>query len=93
MGRPAKHPDQFRRNALALVQSSGRPIAEVARSLGIAEVLQLHDAIAVLELDRVLDSSPHELDRHRRVEGRPPRQARRHLTEHRRSEEDRAPEE
>jgi hypothetical protein len=25
----------------------------------------LHDAIAVLELDRVLDSSPEELDRHR----------------------------
>ena len=37
MGRPAKYPDQFRRDALALVQSSGRPIAEVARSLGIAE--------------------------------------------------------
>jgi transposase len=37
MGRPAKYPDQFRRDALALVESSGRPIAEVARSLGIAE--------------------------------------------------------
>jgi transposase len=37
MGRPAKYPDQFRKDALALVESSGRPIAEVARSLGIAE--------------------------------------------------------
>ena len=37
MGRPNKYPDQFRRDALKLVESSGRPIAEVARSLGIAE--------------------------------------------------------
>ena len=37
MGRPAKYTEQFRRDALALVESSGRPIAEVARSLGISE--------------------------------------------------------
>ena len=37
MGRPSKYPEQFRRDALELVKSSGRPIAEVARSLGIAE--------------------------------------------------------
>ena len=37
MGRPSKYPDQFRRDALALVESSGRPIADVARSLDIAE--------------------------------------------------------
>lgn len=37
MARPAKYPDQFRRDALKLVESSGRPIAEVARSLGVAE--------------------------------------------------------
>jgi transposase len=36
MGRPQKYPDQFRRDALQLVESSGRPIADVARSLGIA---------------------------------------------------------
>lgn len=37
MGRPNKYPDQFRRDALELVRTSGRPIAEVARSLNIAE--------------------------------------------------------
>jgi hypothetical protein len=37
VGRPVKYPEQFRRDALKLVASSGRPIAEVARSLGIAE--------------------------------------------------------
>ena len=37
MGRPTKYPDQFRRDALQLVETSGRPIADVARSLGIAE--------------------------------------------------------
>lgn len=37
MGRPNKYPDQFRRDVLELVNTSGRPIVEVARSLGIAE--------------------------------------------------------
>jgi len=37
MGRPNKYRDQFRKDALDLVKTSGRPIAEVARSLGIAE--------------------------------------------------------
>jgi transposase len=37
MGRPAKYPDAFRRDAVGLVVKSGRPIADVARSLGINE--------------------------------------------------------
>jgi transposase len=37
MGRPAKYPPEFRREAVNLVRSSGRPVAEVARSLEIAE--------------------------------------------------------
>ena len=37
MGRPSKYPPEFRREAIALVRSSGRGVAEVARSLGIAE--------------------------------------------------------
>ena len=34
MGRPAKYPPEFQREAVELVVGSGRSIAEVARSLG-----------------------------------------------------------
>lgn len=37
MGRPSKYPPEFRREAVALVKSSGKGVAEVARSLEIAE--------------------------------------------------------
>jgi transposase-like protein len=37
VGRPAKYPAEFRREAVELVRSSGRPIVEVARSLGITD--------------------------------------------------------
>lgn len=40
--------------------------AEVKKWLMVlARCFELHDAVAVLELDRVLDASPDELDRHR----------------------------
>lgn len=35
MGRLSKYTPEFRREALELVRSSGRPMVEVARSLGI----------------------------------------------------------
>ena len=34
-GRPSKFPPEFRRDAVAMVLDEGRPIAEVARSLGV----------------------------------------------------------
>jgi transposase len=37
MGRPSKYTPEFRREALELVRSSGRPAVEVARSLGISD--------------------------------------------------------
>jgi transposase len=37
MGRPAKYPAEFRAEAVALVNDSDRPLAEVARSLGISD--------------------------------------------------------
>src|SRR5690606_41269963 len=40
--------------------------AEVRKWLIVlARCFELHDAVGVLELDRVLDASPDELDRHR----------------------------
>lgn len=37
MARPSKYTPEFRREALELIRSSGRSIAEVARSLGISD--------------------------------------------------------
>ena len=37
MGRPSKYPPEFRAEAVGLVKSSGRPIAEVARSLDLSD--------------------------------------------------------
>jgi len=37
LGRPAKYPPEFRREAVELVRSSDRPIVEVARSLGVTD--------------------------------------------------------
>lgn len=37
MGRPARYPEELRREAVALYRSSDRSRAEVAKSLGIAD--------------------------------------------------------
>lgn len=37
MGRPAKYPEEFRREAVALFRSSDRSRSEVAKSLGISD--------------------------------------------------------
>lgn len=37
MGRPSKYPEKFRRDAPEMVRTSGRSLADVARSLGINE--------------------------------------------------------
>lgn len=42
MGRPSKYPPEFRREAVQLVLTAQRPVAEVARSLGATES-SLHD--------------------------------------------------
>ena len=37
MGRPSNYPPEFRAEAVELVRTSGRPRAEIARSLGLAD--------------------------------------------------------
>lgn len=37
MGRPSKYPPEFRAEAVELVHTSGRPRAEIARSLGLSD--------------------------------------------------------
>lgn len=37
MGRPAKYPAEFRDSAVEMVRQTGKPIAQVARDLGINE--------------------------------------------------------
>lgn len=36
LGRPSKYTEEFRRDAVELVRSSGRPINEIARELGMS---------------------------------------------------------
>ncbi|WP_369523401.1 transposase [Micromonospora haikouensis] len=36
LGRPSKYTEEFRRDAVDLVHSSGRPINQVARELGMS---------------------------------------------------------
>jgi transposase len=36
VGRPSKYSEEFRRDAVALVRSTGRPINQVARELGLS---------------------------------------------------------
>jgi transposase len=36
VGRPSKYSQEFKRDAVALVRSSGRPINQVARELGLS---------------------------------------------------------
>jgi hypothetical protein len=62
---------------LAIKIEQSKTVADLTKAAGeinekvplwarvLADCFRLHDAIAVLELDRVLDSSPEELDRHR----------------------------
>ena len=37
MGRPSKYPVEFRESAVTMVRETGRPIAAVARDLGVSE--------------------------------------------------------
>lgn len=73
MARPSKYPDKFRKDALELLRSSGRPIADVARSLGISDatlwnwVKKAREADAAgADPDALSESEREELKRLRR---------------------------
>ena len=63
MGRPAKYPEEFRREAVALYRSSDRSRAETARSLGISD-----GALAAWVKDAERDEAPGALDPSERAE-------------------------
>jgi transposase len=67
VGRPAKYPAEFRREAVELVRTSGRPIVEVARSLGITDST-LHNWLKADRDARERDGKPEALTESERVE-------------------------
>lgn len=69
MGRPAKYPEEFRREAVELFRSSERSRVEIAKSLGISDgsLGAWIKAADAAEAPGVLDASERvELDRLRR---------------------------
>ncbi len=67
MGRPSKYPDEFRREAVELVRSSGRSMADVARSLGISDAT-LGNWVAADREARARAADPRALDDSEREE-------------------------
>ncbi len=67
MGRPSKYPPEFRAEAVGLVKSSGRPIAEVARSLDLSDTT-LGTWVRVDRERRERDADPEALTESERAE-------------------------
>jgi transposase len=63
MGRPAKYPEEFRREAVALYRSSDRSRSEVAKSLGISD-----GSLATWVRDQEAQETPGALDASERAE-------------------------
>jgi len=63
VGRPAKYPEEFRREAVALYRGSDRSRAEVAKSLGIG-----HGSLAAWVKAAARDEAPGALDPDERAE-------------------------
>ena len=72
MGRPTKYPVEFRESAVAMVRETGKPVAAVARDLGVSEttlgnwVLADRRARGEQREDQVSESERAELVRLRR---------------------------
>jgi transposase len=79
VGRPAKYPPQFRREAVELVRSSDRSIVEVAQSLGITDST-LHNWLKARREARVRAADPNELSESELEELRAATQGKRRAT-------------
>lgn len=72
MGRPTKYQEEFRESAVAMVRETGKPIAAVARDLGINEgtlgnwIAKDRRARGEQRADQVSESERQELVRLRR---------------------------
>ncbi len=67
MGRPAKYPEEFRRDAVELVRTSGRSIIDVATSLGITDAT-LHNWLEADREARARANDPEALTESERAE-------------------------
>jgi len=64
VGRPTRYPPEFRREAIELVRTSGRPVAEVARSLDISDAT----LYAWIKAAREQEEDPNALSESERTE-------------------------
>ena len=67
MGRPSKYPAEFRQEAVQLVRDSGRPRAEIARSLGLSDST-LKNWVVADRAERARASDPNALSEDERAE-------------------------
>jgi transposase len=67
MGRPSRFPPEFRREAVELVVTSGRPVKQVAESLGISDAT-LGNWVRVQRAEEVRAADPDGLSEHEREE-------------------------
>jgi transposase len=67
VGRPAKYPEEFRRDAVELVRTSGRSIIDVATSLGITDAT-LHNWLEADREARARANDPEALTESERAE-------------------------
>ena len=67
MGRPSRYPSEFRAEAVELVRSSGRPRAEIARSLGLSDTT-LKNWVVAADTARARAADPDGLSESEREE-------------------------
>ena len=68
MARPAKYPEEFRREAVELYRRAGRPLREVAEDLGVStETLRIWTRQAAVDAGRAEGLTTEKRDELRRL--------------------------